>query len=265
MEIRFVSPATLFQDLQGNSGLNNALNVTLPYNFYLTEGEQQFIELTGNTFSTATMSGLLINLAVAMILGTTMEAMWSLLNAVQLLNFLPLINVDVPANMNALFELLGFANMDIQLVEEAFVNYMIEADELEQEPYNEHFEDYGLESHSILVNSAAPLMLWALVVFTFPFSFAFSKILPCHNAKRKFRSIIDGYTYNTLLRALIESYLDLIISSSVNMTRLNLNNKTERISSAVTLMFTGILYALPFFMLHKLSRPRYQLLDKRMR
>ena len=44
-----------------------------------------------------------------------------------------------------------------------------------------------------------------------------------------------------------------------------MNNKTEKISSSVTLMFTVILYALPFFMLHKLSRPRYLLLDKRMR
>lgn len=100
-------------------------------------------------------------------------------------------------------------------------------------------------------------MLWALVVFTFPFSFAFSKILPCQKMKTKFKSIIEGYTYNTLLRALIESFLDLIISTSINLTRLNLNNKTERISSAVTLMFTFILYALPFFLLHKLSRPRY--------
>ena len=73
------------------------------------------------------MSGLLINLGVAMILGTTMEAMWSLLNAVQLLNFLPLMNVEVPENMNALFELLGFANMDIKLVEQAFTEYLITA------------------------------------------------------------------------------------------------------------------------------------------
>ncbi len=78
-----------------------------------------------------------------MILGTTMEALWSLLNAVQLLNFLPLISVDIPANMNALFELLGFANMDIKLVEDAFTTYMIEADELDQEPYNDHFASYG--------------------------------------------------------------------------------------------------------------------------
>ena len=62
-----------------------------------------------------------------MILGTTMEAMWSLLNAVQLLNFLPLMNVQVPENMNALFELLGFANMDIKLVEQAFTEYLITA------------------------------------------------------------------------------------------------------------------------------------------
>ena len=62
-----------------------------------------------------------------MILGTTMEAMWSLLNAVQLLNFLPLMNVEVPENMNALFELLGFANMDIKLVEQAFTEYLITA------------------------------------------------------------------------------------------------------------------------------------------
>lgn len=40
MQIMFNDPSTLFQDLQGNPGLNNAVNVTLPYHFYLTAGEQ---------------------------------------------------------------------------------------------------------------------------------------------------------------------------------------------------------------------------------
>ncbi len=108
-------------------------------------------------------------------------------------------------------------------------------------------------------------MLWALVVFTFPFSFLFSKILPCQGIRKRFQGIIEGYTYNTLLRALIESYLDLIISASINLTRLNLNNKTERISSSVTLLFTAVLFFLPFFILFKVSRPRHELLDKQVR
>ena len=65
-----------------------------------------------------------------------MQTMWSLLNSVQLLNFLPLINVNVPPNMSALFELLGFANMDIRIIEQIFTNYVIDATNLKQEPYN---------------------------------------------------------------------------------------------------------------------------------
>ena len=161
------------------------------------------MEVTSKTFSTATMSGLMINLGISMLLGTTMESMWSLLHAVQLLNFLPLINVEVPINMRVLFEVLGFANMDVKVINGLFTDYMIESESLAEEPYNDHFAEYGIDSHSILVNSAEPLMLWAIVVFTFPFSLIFSQLLPCDKGKRAFKSIIQGYTYNTLLRALI--------------------------------------------------------------
>ena len=66
------------------------------------------------------MTGLLVNLGIALALGTTMESMWNLLHIIQLLNFLPLINVRVPPNMKLLFEILGFANMDVKLITMAF-------------------------------------------------------------------------------------------------------------------------------------------------
>ena len=67
-------------------------------------------------------------------LGTTLEAMWGLLHTLQLLNYLPLINVRVPPNMRGLFQVLGFANLDIKLVKSAFVNYFISKDSLDNTP-----------------------------------------------------------------------------------------------------------------------------------
>ena len=78
--------------------------------------------------STATLSGLMINLGIVIGLTITMEAMWSFVNAIQLLNFLPLVNVKIPDNMTILFDLLSFANMEIELVEVAFTEYMMNKD-----------------------------------------------------------------------------------------------------------------------------------------
>ena len=46
-------------------------------------------------------------------------------------------------------------------------------------------------------------MLWALVLYTLPFSALFSKILPCHYCRRWFKRVLDGYAFNTILRALL--------------------------------------------------------------
>lgn len=86
--------------------------------------------------STATLSGLLINLGIVVGLTITMEAMWSFVNAIQLLNFLPLVNVNIPDNMTILFDLLGFANMEIELVEVAFTEYMMNSEEVQSTPLN---------------------------------------------------------------------------------------------------------------------------------
>ena len=69
-----------------------------------------------------------------MVLGTTMEAMWSLLHTIQLLNYLPLINVNIPINMNILYQVLGFANMDIKIIRGLFVDYLITEESLSEEP-----------------------------------------------------------------------------------------------------------------------------------
>ena len=66
----------------------------------------------------------------------TMEAMWSFVNAIQVLNFLPLVNVNIPDNMTVLFDLLGFANMEIELVEVAFTDYMMNKKEIQSTPLN---------------------------------------------------------------------------------------------------------------------------------
>lgn len=155
------------------------MNVTLPYFFYISESEQQALTQATDSMSTATMSGLMINLGIVIGLTITMEAMWSFVNAIQLLNFLPLVNVKIPDNMTILFDLLSFANMEIELVEVAFTEYMMNAEEVESTPLNERFEKYGYENRSILVNSSAVIMIWALMASFFPFALFFSKRLPC--------------------------------------------------------------------------------------
>ncbi len=88
-------------------------------------------------------------------------------------------NVNIPDNMTILFDLLGFANMEIELVEVAFTDYMIDSTEIETTPLNSRFESYGYENRSILMNSSAILMIWMIIGVLFPFALFFSKKLPC--------------------------------------------------------------------------------------
>ena len=68
------------------------------------------------TFSTSSYRGVIVDFSIFFSIVVFSGVLWSLGNTVQLMSFLPLVNVFVPYNFKQLFRILGFINMDIEIV-----------------------------------------------------------------------------------------------------------------------------------------------------
>ena len=90
-------------------------------------------------------SGVAINVILVAVLGGSLETMWSLLNCLQIVSFFPLMTSYFPAHVQVMFNMLSFANMEIEIFSEIFVS-VLGVDGLTIKPYNNRFEDNEIES-----------------------------------------------------------------------------------------------------------------------
>ncbi len=85
--------------------------------------------------------------------------MWSLTNALQIIDLLPLVSVAIPYNMRQMFSLLSFANIDIEIVK-VFVQEMIMGNS--KVIYQNHRFRGKYPSGNILINLSSLIFLWII-------------------------------------------------------------------------------------------------------
>ena len=101
-------------------------SLILPYFFKLQPEEEAAIAYSSAALSSSSIIGLGVNVGLSIFLGASLEAMWNLINAVQLLNLLPLVAVPIPDHMLEMYRLLSFVNGDLDILEELYALYLLE-------------------------------------------------------------------------------------------------------------------------------------------
>ena len=76
---------------------------------------------------------------------------WSLVNTLQIITFLPLMIPYYPEHVKIMFEILEFTNMDIEFISDLFKQF-IAIDGLSLPSYNSRFLDNGIGSPLFLEN-----------------------------------------------------------------------------------------------------------------
>ena len=86
-----------------------------------------------------------------------LDMTWQLINALQILNFIPLMSLKFPLAMAKLFSYLEYANMENQLLNDSFKSMFLNEKEFGDEfntPENDNYQRQGFESKAMLMNSA---------------------------------------------------------------------------------------------------------------
>ena len=78
------------------------------------------IETAGTGMVISLLIAVGVNLLVSILSSGSMEIMWSFLNVVQIMNYIPILSLNFPNILTLMFSYLKIANSDIALFEKGF-------------------------------------------------------------------------------------------------------------------------------------------------
>jgi hypothetical protein len=166
------------------------VRITNPYDFIstqnvpMTKNEKFTVELSAEQQESAMTSaagataqyGMMTSFAVSagsnVVLGSSMEKMWSLINTCQLIFYLGLVSVYFPNHVVSFFGFLKMANMDNQFLASMTEDTIGEQNEDRRGAVNYRYNRLGYETISF-VDNASDLISLAVLIIVCTVLFAF--------------------------------------------------------------------------------------------
>ena len=135
---------------------------------------------------------------------------------VQLLVLIPLLHLHLPENLRVFIsEYLQFANLNFDFLYNPFHKWkLVDLEEVNNNPYNYHFENNNIKSRAFIVNYGGQLILWTIIIILY---IPIVIIAKCCKIK-KFQEFKRSYEYGILITSFSEAYLDFTLLSFLNLT-----------------------------------------------
>ncbi|CDW75881.1 UNKNOWN [Stylonychia lemnae] len=176
---------------------------------------------------------LAINLILSVSLDKALDSLYSAINSVQILFYLPLIDIPFPNEVYQIFKYLSYANFENQLIKDP-ISSVINFDNISDSPINQVFNNYGYESQVFLKSYQYKLgMIFAIYCF-YPLSQLFK------NFKSKnfqiFKAMDNFFLWNGSLRLGYELYLEMGIYAYLNLYNIQYDNLDQIVSSIIAII-----------------------------
>jgi hypothetical protein len=117
------------------------------------------------TMSYFYLLNLLISVAANILIGGTMELMWSLANTLQVLYFLGLLDLSFPYHTLALFKIMRYSNFDFPEANLVFEK-IFSSSYYEEYEINEAFTEMGFESKNFVSNASDSILFVSLLILS---------------------------------------------------------------------------------------------------
>eukprot|EP00347_Sterkiella_histriomuscorum_P021781 403332787 len=225
-----------YLSLQDNSQVQS---VAQTYSF-IDAGKLEAIKKTGDATSSGLQTFMIINLAINVVLGGAMQMMWELINMLQILNYLPLLQIYHPELLLNTLVFLQKAQGDFNIpYSGTIMAFVVNTTNINDYPYNSQFYDFGIESTTFLILYQDQILMWSVGLTFLPLIIFLSNkfINKDHFFAKLVRWIEDKIRYSFFLRAFVEAYLQMTLYTFINLMSIKLENKDEKLSSAVGMLF----------------------------
>ena len=209
--------------------------------------EKDLINEAGE-LSTQIIGGIILaNIFFCLILATSLNQLWIMINGLQIATHLPLLNVKFPANANLFtYVYLLIAKMDF--VPDSFLQgYLVFP---ESEAYSLEFATNGYASQYAVENiSTAFVLLQSYLLLCLLTAFLYCCQWLSPNFKILYVKVRQFTFWAAILRFLMEFYLEIGLAVSVGVQKMNWNVHTLPVyySNVFTYLFVALLLILPFF------------------
>lgn len=203
-----------------------------------TQAEQQASAVQATT-STAIVTAMTVSTIAGMTSGN-MSSAWSLINTIQMLAYIPMMNIDLPIQLSSFFKALFSYN----LVPNIF-NYFIH-DDSPRNSRSARRDD--IDSTLFLVNAGQLLSSLLVGLAIAPFIWLLS-IINVRRIKEFFESMLQSYCWNYFIRFALEAYLEILFASVFQVRAASTSSKTLLVNTILGFMTLCICVCLPVLVL----------------
>ena len=207
LSVVFLDPAK-YMDMYGNHLLNSSLSLTLhPQGLESTPNKTVEVqEATATTLASSTVTGLVVGLVAG-----NPASLFTLVNSVQMLTYLPLSTIPLPDELKK--QLIG---LNLQLFISNPVAKYLSANTEGDSSTPEFAQDYGFTAPSFLSNTGNILVTTVLNLGVYLVLLTLSKA--CRRNPH-IRKGLEGYHWRNVGMHWILSYLDLSIAAYLQLLR----------------------------------------------
>ncbi|CDW87978.1 cadg multi-domain protein [Stylonychia lemnae] len=242
---------SMIRDEAGNELTEGSFTMTNPYPFvYLSQSETDTAQNSGNSLKYTFLSVFSFNLALKLVMNSSMQFLWGLVHALQVFNFLLYMNIDFPDNVLLFSKYMQVASGNVDELQNYIPNvadYMVYEENIsepkDQEQLQESFKENDISPY-FLISFGQKLTIWTFgLLIILPIVLTMNKL--CKKIKM-WESVLGQFFFNGPLRTFIEMYIELILQVIINTQFIKFENRDQIIATLVAFIFGTISILLPF-------------------
>jgi len=225
---------SLIKDHAGNALDTPILKAKTMRSIYISEAEKAAIEGSGSAFSVSSMTTFGVVIGISMLQSTVLNGFWAFVNMVQILSYIPILNLEIPYNLEIfLTEYLSVARVAIpfKMLPKIIPNPFDFLSSFITDSLGENFRICGYETFSFIYNFGEELTTWAFL-FAFYLVLAFLDAVLPEKSCKFIRRWKKDYEYNGIIRILIETNMNLVFCAFLNVWIAHPINTARKISLA---------------------------------
>ena len=194
----------------------------------------------------------LSNWALNYLMQSSISFVWGLINSLQILSYFPLINLAMPANAHLFFQIIvHIANFEIvDQIDDVVDIFEDETGLIEDKEFilSDSFEDFGYTTTDIIENLSVIFLVFLLLLAApLCFLILYGLLGWCRGCKKCLAATAGAIFMNSYIRFLLESYLELCLSSMLRFKMLVFGAASPSTHSVLSIVFLALLVIFPAF------------------
>ena len=155
----------IIEDMDFNYIVTKTTEISIPFSYFSLSDEEK--EAASQRSSASILSLVLTfgtGFLIKFVMGSSIEATWLLLGTLQLMSFLPLLNLNLPSNFREFGKNLSVLHGEPESFPNIF-KYYYDTLDIVMTPFNEYFEHMNFNTSYLLLNSGRKVMIWMVIGF----------------------------------------------------------------------------------------------------